>query len=38
MASLPAKIIKPLFRVMMKRDILDPEHLVRHLRKVMNAP
>lgn len=38
MASLPAKIIKPLFRVVMKRDIQDPEHLVRHLRKVMNAP
>ena len=38
MASLPAKIIKPLFRVVMKRDIQDPEHLVCHLRKVMNAP
>lgn len=38
MASLPAKIIKPLFRAVMKRDIQDPDHLVRHLRRVMNAP
>src|SRR5690554_3255778 len=38
MASLAAKIIKPLFRAMMKRDIQDPDHLVRHLRRVMNAP
>lgn len=38
MASLSAKIIKPLFRAVMKRDIQDPDHLVRHLRRVMNAP
>ena len=38
MASLPATIIKPLFRAIMKRDIQDPDHLVRHLRRVMNAP
>ena len=38
MASLPARIIKPLFRAIMKRDIQDPDHLVRHLRMVMNAP
>jgi monoterpene epsilon-lactone hydrolase len=30
MASLPARIIKPLFRAIMKRDIQDPDHLVRH--------
>lgn len=38
MASLPATIIKPLFRVVMKRDIQDSDRLVRHLRRVMNAP
>lgn len=38
MASLPARIIKPLFRAAMKRDIQDPDHLLRHLRRVMNAP
>lgn len=38
MASLPARIVKPLFRAIMKRDIQDPDHLVRHLRRVMNAP
>lgn len=38
MASLPAMLIKPLFRLLMKRDIHQPEPLLRHMRRVMNAP
>jgi len=38
MASIPTTILKLLFRAGMKRDIRDPDKLVRHLRRVMNAP
>ena len=38
MASIPAKTMKLLLRVGVKRDIRDPDKLVRHLRRVMNAP
>lgn len=38
MASIPANIMKLMLRVGVKRDIRDPDRLVRHLRRVMNAP
>ena len=38
MASIPANIMKLMLRVGVKRDIRDPDKLVRHLRRVMNAP
>lgn len=38
MASIPAMLIKPLFRLLMKRDIHQPEPLLRHMRRIMNAP
>lgn len=38
MASIPAQTMKLLLRVGVKRDIRDPDKLVRHLRRVMNAP
>lgn len=38
MASIPANIFKLMLRLGVKRDISDPKKLVRHLRRVMNAP
>ena len=38
MASIPANLMKMMLRIAVKRDISDPDRLVRHLRRVMNAP
>ncbi|MEP5231681.1 alpha/beta hydrolase [Alcanivorax sp.] len=38
MASIPTTIMKLLFRTGLKHDIRDPDKLVKHLRRVMNAP
>lgn len=38
MTSTSVKVMKLLLRAGVKRDIRDPDRLVRHLRRVMNAP
>ncbi|EUC68956.1 lipase [Alcanivorax sp. 97CO-5] len=38
MASIPAHLMKLLLRAGVKRDIRDPDKLVKHLRRAMNAP
>lgn len=38
MASISANIMKLMLRAGVKRDIEDPDKLLRHLRRLMNAP